>query len=270
MKRVNTLVSALRSLALVAFFIIGLVSASGEAKAGLGFPTVRLIPAPGPCCFYVQYSMVGGANTWTSIGCVPTPPAVINVATSVAGYANTPPPAPVWTPMPGPYFAPTGGAWVTIGTICVNPNGVNPFCVTFHIQGVNGQLILQQVCRQCGGVANPGGIMQKDESVEVSGASDNVQTEEMTGSEAIVSTSVFPNPVSDEATVTLSLNGNTPVTITLNDVTGNIVSTIENGKTFGMGTHSFNINASELVSGVYYVTVRSGDYTNTIQLNVVK
>jgi len=274
MTRLHTLVSALRGLAVAALFIIGFVSANSEAKAGLGFPTMRLTPAPGPCCFFVQYSMIGGAFTWTSIGCVPTPPAVITGATSVGGYVNTPPPAPVWTPAAGLYFAPTGGAWVTIGTICVNPNGVNPFCVTFHIQGINGQLILQQVCRSCN--ANPigGNPAINSNTIDVVESdkinSDNAQIEELSGSETGIKTDLYPNPAQSESMMTVTLSSASPVTITVSDVTGRIVSTLADGKTFNAGVHNFSINSTDYSAGAYYVTVRSGNYTNTIQLNVVK
>lgn len=273
MTRLHTLVSALRGLAVAALFIIGFVSANSQAKAGPGFPTMRLIPAPGPCCFYVQYNMFAGAATWTSIGCVPTPPAVITGATSVGGYVNTPPPAPVWRPTPGIYFAPTGGAWVTIGTICVNPNGVNPFCVTFYLQGVNGQWIPQIVCTSCdnpigGNPAINSNTIDVVESDKVN--SDNAQIEEMSGSETSITTDLYPNPAQSESMMTVTLSSASSVTITLSDVTGRIVSTLADGKTFNAGVHNFNINSTDYSAGAYYVTVRSGNYTNTIQLNIVK
>ncbi len=272
MTRLHTLVSALRGLAVAALFIIGFVSATSQAKAGPGFPTMRLIPAPGPCCFFVQYSMIGGAFTWTSIGCVPTPPAVITGATSAGGYVNSPPPAPVWTPAAG-MFAPTGGAWVTIGTICVNPNGVNPFCVTFHIQGINGQLILQQVCRSCdnpiGG--NPAINSNTIDVVESDKLNyDNTQIEELSGSETGITTDLYPNPVQSESMMSVTLPNTAFVTVTISDVTGRIVSVLADGKTLNAGVHNFSINSADYSAGAYYVTVRSGNYTNTIQLNIVK
>lgn len=273
MTRLHTLVSALRGLALATFFIIGLVGTTSQAKAGLGFPTMRLIPAPGPCCFYVQYSMVGGAVTWTSIGCVPTAPAVITGATSAGGYVNSPPPAPVWTPFPGMYFAPTGGAWVTIGTICVNPNGVNPFCVTFHIQGVNGQLRLQQVCRSCDNLIGGNPAINSDNlnTAETDLMnSDKSQIEELTGTENGIKTDLYPNPSQSETMVTVTLPSIASVTITVSDITGRIISTLADEKTFNAGVHNFNINSADYSAGAYYVTIRSGNYTNTIQLSIVK
>lgn len=275
MTRFNTFSSALRGLALVFVCMLGLMSFSFEAKAGIGFPTVRLIAIPSPpgqCCFEVQYQMTGGMATWTSIGCVPTPPAVITGALSYAGYVNTPPPAPVWRPNPGLYFAPTGpGVWVAIGTICVNPNGVNPVCFTFHIRGINNQERLQIVCVPCGGGPigdNPGAIQLNNGLL--AGNDSNNDVEEMNTSMTMSVSSVYPNPVTDEATMSVSFHNPSQVSIVVNDMTGNTVMTIADGESLTAGTHTFSVNTAQLNSGVYYITIRSGEYHNTLQMQVVR
>ena len=66
--------------------------------------------------------------------------------------------------------------------------------------------------------------------------------------------SVYPNPASDEITVSSSL---TEGTITLSDVAGKLV------KTTSLSGLSTSLNTAGLNNGVYYVTVSNGTTTST-------
>ena len=71
---------------------------------------------------------------------------------------------------------------------------------------------------------------------------------------AIASVSVYPNPVKDIATVSLTLNQSSNVTVGVTNLVGQQVMSLNKGS-MSAGTTQFNLDASNLTSGVYFVTV---------------
>lgn len=264
MKRLSNFVSAMRGLFLSAVFVAGFISATSES---LALPTVRVFPLGG-CCFQFGYSLPAAeAATWVSMTATPGGGAVVTGATSTPNFAIAwAPPAATWThTLGGPYF-PVGPA-IVVGTACFTP--VGPFIVNVTFTDKFGGTYVIPVVLNCPppAIIVPGG---GSIDFDMPNLPKRNQTEEMSGSEAVMGTSIYPNPTSDETTISLTLASNVPVTITVNDVTGKVVSTIENGKTLNAGTHNLALNTANYTSGVYYVTVKSGDYINTIPLNVVR
>lgn len=74
------------------------------------------------------------------------------------------------------------------------------------------------------------------------------------GAGAIVTLSVFPNPVSDNARITIDLASRGDVEVALRDVTGRTVMSIYSNMAEA-GTLQIPIHASTLPSGIYYVVV---------------
>jgi hypothetical protein len=73
----------------------------------------------------------------------------------------------------------------------------------------------------------------------------------------------FPNPFSGTTSLDVTVNKVSPVTITINSVAGQTVSTTSYG-TLSSGTHTLKIDGSKLSGGVYFYTVKVGDeqFTN--------
>ncbi len=266
MKRLYTMASALRGFVISAFFIAGLFGAVSQSKA---LPVPVLTPLGG-CCFRVAYSLPAAeAGNWVSMTITP------GGGVTVVGAASTPSFAVAWTPasatwthtMIGPYF-PTGPN-IVVGRICFN--AVGAFVVTITFVDKFGGVYSVPYPLNCPPII--GGIPALNASGTSMGDSGNTpksQIEEIAGIESVLSTTLYPNPTNDETTVSLSLANSAPVTITVNDVSGKEIAAIENGTVLNAGVHNFPILTDNYSAGVYFVQIRSGRYSNTIQLNVVK
>lgn len=266
MKRLHTMASALRGFIISVFFIAGLFGAVSQSKA---LPVPILTPLGG-CCFRVAYALPAAeAGNWVSMTITP------GGGVTVVGASSTPNFGILWTPasatwthtMIGPYF-PTGPN-IVVGRICFN--AVGAFVVTITFVDKFGGVYSVPYPLNCppiiGGFP---GLNASGTSIGDSGNTPKSQIEEMAGIEPVLSTSLYPNPTNDETTVSLSLADSAPVTITVNDMTGKVVSTIENGAIFNAGVHNFPIETNNYSAGAYYVQIHSGSYSNTLQLNVVK
>jgi hypothetical protein len=75
--------------------------------------------------------------------------------------------------------------------------------------------------------------------------------------------SIYPNPVvSTSAQISYSLGGAGAASLKVYNVMGQEVSTLVN-RVQAAGTHNANFDGSTLSSGVYYVTLRAGGFTQT-------
>ncbi len=68
------------------------------------------------------------------------------------------------------------------------------------------------------------------------------------------SVSIYPNPVKDIAKVSLNLNKNSNVTVDVTNLVGKQVMSLNKG-TMTAGSQQFSIDASNLTTGIYFVTV---------------
>jgi len=72
--------------------------------------------------------------------------------------------------------------------------------------------------------------------------------------------SVYPNPIKDKATITLSITENKTVKVELFDITGKLVQKIDE-KNLSAGTHEFELLTEDLKNGVYFCKVTAGDWS---------
>lgn len=82
--------------------------------------------------------------------------------------------------------------------------------------------------------------------------------------------SVFPNPASDNVTVSFYSTNAETASITVLDLTGKTVATIADGQSFSAGLSTVNFNTSALSKGNYLVSVQTGKNVQTAKLVVVK
>jgi hypothetical protein len=79
---------------------------------------------------------------------------------------------------------------------------------------------------------------------------------------------VFPNPAVDVAQVNYTLASESNVVITIYDVTGKVISTVNKGSQ-PAGRHFSAINTAEMANGFYTVSVQTGT-TNSVAKLIVK
>lgn len=80
---------------------------------------------------------------------------------------------------------------------------------------------------------------------------------------------LYPNPVSQEASIDVNLNETTEVVVSLFDLTGKMVMNIYDGE-MSAGMNTLKIDASELPSGIYFTIIASKDVKKTLKMVVVK
>lgn len=86
-------------------------------------------------------------------------------------------------------------------------------------------------------------------------ASNNVGLDE---NNQLFGAEVFPNPTSDKLTVRYALGVASDVTVTVTDITGKVIASIEEGAK-AEGTHQLDMNTASYAEGIYYVTIASGN-----------
>ena len=87
--------------------------------------------------------------------------------------------------------------------------------------------------------------------------------------EAFTLESVYPNPFSSRATVSLSVDRTEPVTIELVDMLGRHRLTLQDGL-LPAGQHSLSFDASGLEPGTYLLRMRSGSLADTRTITLVR
>lgn len=81
---------------------------------------------------------------------------------------------------------------------------------------------------------------------------------------------LFPNPSADQTSLYITTAQATAVNIHVFDVTGKIVSNIAKDLKLEEGTNEFNINTTDLTSGVYFVSIESGAGREVVKLIINK
>ena len=85
---------------------------------------------------------------------------------------------------------------------------------------------------------------------------------------------VFPNPISDAATIEFFLDQSQNVSLKIFDVTGRLIATLAN-ETMNAGDHQLQWNAKDengnpLNAGIYLLKMETHNHSETIQLSVMK
>jgi hypothetical protein len=78
----------------------------------------------------------------------------------------------------------------------------------------------------------------------------------------------YPNPSNEGTTINYTLKEEAAVTLTVTDITGAVVMTINEG-TQQTGAHRVELNTSELAAGTYFINIVAGDATATSKMNVM-
>lgn len=82
-------------------------------------------------------------------------------------------------------------------------------------------------------------------------------------------TNVMPNPASDVAYINYQLGKTADVTFVVTDINGKVVSTLYQGSK-EMGAYTYPLTVNELNSGIYFVTLKAGNFSSTKKLIVSK
>jgi hypothetical protein len=70
----------------------------------------------------------------------------------------------------------------------------------------------------------------------------------------------YPNPFTDSTTIAFSIAKDCTVEIALYDITGRLVKKVANDQ-YSAGEHKIILNASDINSGVYLLSMKAGDFT---------
>jgi hypothetical protein len=79
----------------------------------------------------------------------------------------------------------------------------------------------------------------------------------------------YPNPFNPSTSIKYSLAEQSPVSLKVYDILGNEVATLVNTSQ-GTGVYEVNFNASNLASGLYFYTLKAGNFTSTKKMMLLK
>ncbi len=80
----------------------------------------------------------------------------------------------------------------------------------------------------------------------------------------------FPNPFPEQTTIQFDLPEDAPVTLTVYNIAGKVVSKILDHQPLYRGTHQVNFDGSDLHTGLYFYTIQAGNYTGTQRMNIIR
>jgi hypothetical protein len=80
----------------------------------------------------------------------------------------------------------------------------------------------------------------------------------------------YPNPFNPVTSIRFSIPKVSVVTLKVYDITGKLVSTLVNNETVSIGEKEVRFDASNLSSGVYFYSIKAGDFSDTRKMVVVK
>jgi hypothetical protein len=84
-----------------------------------------------------------------------------------------------------------------------------------------------------------------------------------------MSTNIYPNPASDELNIAYNLPANSDIELILLDEMGRSIRVIDKGRKM-KGSNLDMLNISDLAAGIYYVSIRAGELTETKAFVVAK
>ena len=81
---------------------------------------------------------------------------------------------------------------------------------------------------------------------------------------------IFPNPTSDNSTISFSLESSNNVTIQVYDSRGQLIETVIENKPYDLGEHTLEHNTSNIPAGVYLYTIITDKGFNALKLIISK
>lgn len=89
------------------------------------------------------------------------------------------------------------------------------------------------------------------------------------GENKISGINLYPNPITNEATVDVNLNEASKIAITVYDITGKVIANIFSGE-MNSGSNTIKIDTSNLPSGIYYASIISENSKKNLKMVVIK
>jgi len=80
----------------------------------------------------------------------------------------------------------------------------------------------------------------------------------------------YPDPFSEETTIEFDLPKDTPVTLFVSDMTGRQVAVLIENEQKNVGKHQVTFDGSDYAAGMYYYTIRAGEYVTTQKMILAK
>jgi len=80
----------------------------------------------------------------------------------------------------------------------------------------------------------------------------------------------YPNPFTGQTTIEFTLPKDTPVTLSVSDVTGKQIAVLLNNEQRTRGTHQIIFDGNAHPAGMYYYTIQAGDYVATQRMTLMK
>jgi hypothetical protein len=137
-------------------------------------------------------------------------------------------------------------------------------CGDLFENSISSDMILLPDCaNECGGT----NII--DECGDCGGDNECLSLRELLIPEDYSVYNIYPNPFNPITNISYGIPGNVMVRIVVFDIHGNLVQTLINNYQMA-GYHTLDWNATNHSSGLYFVKIIAGDYTNTQKLMLIK
>ena len=85
-----------------------------------------------------------------------------------------------------------------------------------------------------------------------------------------LSLSFSPNPASGLVSINYSIPESWLVSLTLTNSLGILIERLNNEQMLEPGNYNFNFNTEKLSSGLYFLTIKAGNYTETKKLMIFR
>ncbi len=188
-------------------------------------------------------STINGGTTWLAA----TPPGTAGITFGITGTGTS----NYWSTRAGNIYATTNA-----GVSWTNP--VTSATGTFqHITKSRTGSPYLYACRTNGTIAKYGGLFTGINPVN-NGIVDNYTLNQN-----------YPNPFNPTTKITFAVPTAGLVSLKVYDMTGKEISTLVNSQ-MNSGSYSVDFNAASLSSGIYFYTIKSGNFTDTKKMILVK
>ncbi len=80
----------------------------------------------------------------------------------------------------------------------------------------------------------------------------------------------YPNPFNPSTTIEFAINERAPITLSVYNITGELITTLVNGAEFESGSYKITFDASRLASGTYIYSINNGIKTISKKMTLLK
>jgi len=136
----------------------------------------------------------------------------------------------------------------------------------FLADGSNGTAFLAKI-EGCG-VGVP--IINQQSDTQNSIAYTIGNTEKRSATDELVTFKNRPNPFTGITVIEFTLKEDSPVALSVSDVTGKQIAVLLNSKQHPAGTHQITFDGNAYPAGMYYYTIQAGEYVGTQKMTLTK